>query len=85
MATFRPESLHVSALSGDILFPHCVLVCVNLSVVRSVISDWPVCVCAHCSRCVCVCGVCVENKAVADNVSIVVGALRPSLSQGPQG
>lgn len=35
--------------------------------------------------CVRVCGVCVENKALADNVSIVAGALRPSLSQGPQG
>lgn len=41
------------------------------------------CVCA----CACkgLCGVCVENKALADNVSIVAGALRPSLSQGPQG
>lgn len=35
--------------------------------------------------CVRVGGVCVENKALADNVSIVAGALRPSLSQGPQG
>lgn len=42
-----------------------------------------VCVCAcACKR---LCGVCVENKALADNVSIVAGALRPSLSQGPQG
>lgn len=45
------------------------------------------CVCSCSAVCVCerLCEVCVENKALADNVSIVAGALRPSLSQGPQG
>ena len=44
-----------------------------------------VCLCRGVCARVRVCGVCVENKALADNVSIVAGALRPSLSQGPQG
>lgn len=43
------------------------------------------CACVYVRACKRLCGVCVENKALADNVSIVAGALRPSLSQGPQG
>lgn len=70
-------------------------VCVQRVIIaRIIITDLAgVCACVRARLCVfvqrfvCVrvCGVCVENKAVADNVSIVAGALRPSLSQGPQG